>query len=196
MAIDQNTNGGARDDLPGTTILYFHQLSCLIESTNLLIRGLSCYSPDNVRSPVKYFSVKMEQANADFILSAFGNDQVGVLLGGFDERLMHRLDGCQVLIMDRLDGPAAVLNIAYDPAKQAYIGIGIHKHFNVKRLAQILIGQHVQAFNDDDVVRLQFDGLVRETGMSGKIIHGCECGLSGFQNAEMFDERLVVKANG
>jgi hypothetical protein len=53
-------------------------------------------------------------------------------LAWLDEFQTHRLHDREILLVDRLDGPAPLLDIPTGAADEADIGIGIHGYLDVE----------------------------------------------------------------
>ena len=73
-------------------------------------------------------------------MSAFRDDEIGVFFRRLNKSFMHRLNRAQILVMDRLDAPTTFLDIAEYPAEDAYIRISINKDFDIKHIAEVLVG--------------------------------------------------------
>ena len=59
----------------------------------------------------------------------------------------------EILIDDRLDRPAAIGDVALQPADEARVGVGVHEHFDVHQPAQFSVGEDEDAFDDDGAAR-------------------------------------------
>ena len=62
---------------------------------------------------------------------------------------MHRLDGREVLIDDRLHGSPALRDVALQPPDEPRVVVGIDEHLDVHERAQRGVGINKDAFNDD-----------------------------------------------
>jgi hypothetical protein len=87
------------------------------------------------------------------VLSALWDDHVGVALRGLDEGLMHRPDGVVILAPHLIESSAAVLEVASNPSDHPNVRVGVDEHPKAHPLAKRAIGQHQDAFDDDDGTR-------------------------------------------
>ncbi|MNV47089.1 hypothetical protein D3C71_1389440 [compost metagenome] len=73
-------------------------------------------------------------------MATFRDDQIGVFFGWLNKSFVHWFNRAQILVMDRLNAPTAFLDIAEYPAEDAYIRISINKDFDIKHIAEVLVG--------------------------------------------------------
>src|SRR5690625_4269820 len=111
--------------------------------TSMIRAGQSCSSADSPLDPVE------DHIHGHEVVPALGNDDIGVAFGGFDVEFVHRLDRVQVLVLDRLQGPPAVDDIAFDPSQQAHIGVGVDEELDVEQSADPRLGEDEDALDDD-----------------------------------------------
>ena len=82
-----------------------------------------------------------DRIESHLILAPFGDDQIGVALGGLDELLVHRADGGQILIDYRLQRAAACLDVTHQPADESDIGRGVHEQLDIDPPPELRFGQ-------------------------------------------------------
>jgi len=73
--------------------------------------------------------------------TAFGDNHIGVSLGGFDKFQVHRAHGGKILLDDGLGRSAALGDVTSQPADEADIVIGIDKDFQVEKFSQRGFGE-------------------------------------------------------
>ena len=69
-------------------------------------------------------------------MSALGNDYVCGSAVWLNELLMHWFYSRQILRYYRFEASAALMDIARNTTKYAYIGIGVYKYFYIKQAAE------------------------------------------------------------
>ena len=94
------------------------------------------------------------------VVSAIGDDDVGILFGGFDELIVHGFQHVAVLTDEHLQWVPTLGNVASDDTQQALVGLGIYEYLDVHEVAHALVVQCHDALHDDDFARLHMDGLV------------------------------------
>ncbi len=87
-------------------------------------------------------------------MSALRQNDVRVALGRLHELEVHRLDGVQVLIDYRVHRPAALGDVALQPANEPRVGVGVDEHLDVHQFAQRRVGEDEDAFDDDGPARM------------------------------------------
>ena len=108
---------------------------------------------------------------------------------------MHRLNGGQVLVHHAVQRAAALLNIAYNAAQNAHIGIGIHKHFHIHHIAQLLAGKNQDAFHNDDRGRVYRNGLIAAV-VDRVIIYRNLHAFAAAQSLQVLHQQLGIKGSG
>ncbi len=89
------------------------------------------------------------------VLSAAGDDDVGILFVIADVLVKHGLDSRDVLGGDVVDLTTTFIDIALDAAKQTDIRFDVHIELKIHHRAETRIIERMDAFHDDDVVRLK-----------------------------------------
>ena len=128
-----------------------------------------------------------DEVDADFVVAAFWDDDIGEALGRLDEFHVHGADGGHPLLDDGFHGAAAFFDIALQAAHEAEVGVGIHEDFDIHQISQGAVFEDEDAFDQDGGMRLDANhiGLA---AMRGKIVGGEVDRLAGAQLAEMLDE--------
>ena len=101
-----------------------------------------------------------KHVDADLIVSALRQYQIGVSLSGFNELQVHGLQGLLVTVYDLAHVPASLHRIPGDDPYQSVIGVRVHVHQYVQHLAQSGISEDENALHDDDVCRVYGQGLL------------------------------------
>ncbi len=76
-----------------------------------------------------------DHVNCDLVPAALRDDDIRELLRGLDKGLVHRLDGGEVLVDDRIQRAAALLYIALDSPQDADIRVGIDENFDIHEIS-------------------------------------------------------------
>src|SRR5699024_9815670 len=126
------------------------------------------------------------------VVPALGNDDIGVAFGGFDVEFVHRLDRVQVLVLDRLQGPPAVDDIAFDPSQQAHIGVGVDEELDVEQSADPRLGEDEDALDDDHPGGFD-QGRCVAAVVDREVVDGAFDRSAGPQRGEVVDEEIVVE---
>ena len=132
------------------------------------------------------FDAAHQHIQSDQIASAFGNDDMSVLLAGLYERFMHGFDGGQILVHNGVQCAVTLFDIADDAAKNTYVGVGVHENTDIHFIAQLLVSQNQNAFHDDDLCGLDGDKVLAAV-MHSVVVHGALYGVACLQLLEMFD---------
>src|SRR3972149_3245438 len=101
----------------------------------------------------------------------FGEDHIGIALGRLDELEMHGSHAGLILLNHTVDRPAALYQIALQPADEADVGIGVDEDFDVEKPAQVGLREHQNPLDQDHRLGLEVAGLARP-GMDGEIVDG------------------------
>ena len=80
-----------------------------------------------------------QEVNGDAIGTAFGHNQVGVALGGLYKGQVHGPHGLESLTTDAVKLPAALFDIAQQPADEAEVSVGVNEHLHIEIGAQTLV---------------------------------------------------------
>lgn len=100
-----------------------------------------------------------------------GDDEVGLLAGGFYEGGVHGACGGEVLVDNRFLGAASFDDVAFDAACEANVWGGVYEDFEVEEVAELGMGENENAFNEDNGNRIELDRF-RCTCVQGKVIGG------------------------
>jgi hypothetical protein len=104
-------------------------------------------------------------------VSALRDDDVGVALARFDEFEVHRFDRAEILFDDRLNGPAALGDVALQTPDEARVVVCIHEYLDVHQLAEIGIGVDQNPLDNQRTARRDDFGFVLSR-VAGEIIDG------------------------
>ena len=88
------------------------------------------------------------------VVAAVGDDDVGKLLGGLYEFVVHGFEHVAVFGDEHFEGMAALGYVAHDDAQEALVGFGIYVNLQVHLVAQALVVERHNAFDDNHVARL------------------------------------------
>ena len=102
--------------------------------------------------------------DAGLVISAPGDDEVGKLFGRFDELLVHGFEHSLIAVEHLINSTSALHYIAADIANKTHVGVGINENLQVHHVAQLLIVQRHDAFEDNDRLRLYMDGFRQTVG--------------------------------
>ena len=112
------------------------------------------------------------------IAAAFGNDQVGLALRRFHKLLVHGLHRGEVLVDHAVQRAAAALYVPQNAAKDAHIGVRVHKHLDVQLFAQLRHGKQQNALHDHHRGRVNANGAVAAV-VRPVIVHRTLNGMPG-----------------
>ena len=113
-----------------------------------------------------------QQVDGNQVVAAFGNDDVGIALAGFDELFMHRPYRIKILADDIVDFAASFLDIADQTADKAHIGIGINEDLDIEKAADVFIFENEQTFQDQHVA-----GIARFRHIAAGVVDKVICRL-------------------
>lgn len=95
------------------------------------------------------------------ILSAPCNNHVSILLVVADILVKHRLDSCHVLRGDVVNLATTLIDISLNTSEQADVRFNMHVELEIHHGAQAGVIESMDAFHDDDIVRLEiFTGYI------------------------------------
>ena len=141
------------------------------------------------------FDVHREDVNSHLVVATDGNNQVGIAFTGFDELLVHGLKDADVAIHHRLGGTSSFNDVALYDANQAVVWVGIDKHLQIHKLTQGGVAKGENAFDDDDLARLDVNGLLA-TGAGEVGVGGLFDGFPFAQLLHMLAEQGPVEGVG
>ena len=98
------------------------------------------------------------------VFSPLRDDKVSITLGGLDELLMHRLENFQIAVDHHRDSTSAVDSVALDIANETLVGVGVNKNLQVHKVAQLLVDERHDAFDDDDRLWFHVNGFGQSVG--------------------------------
>lgn len=139
------------------------------------------------------FDVHRQDVDGHLVVSAFRYDEVGISLAGFDELLVHGLQNVCVAFHDGFGGTSTFHHVALDDTDEAFVRVGIDKDFQVHHVAQFLVAQGQDAFDDDDVTRLNVDGF-RQARASQVRVGGLFDALALAQHGHVFGQKAPFES--
>ena len=105
------------------------------------------------------------------VVAAVGQDDVGMLLRGFDKLVVHGFEHVAIFLNQHFERVTALGDVALDDAKQALVGTGVDKELEVHLFAQVAIVERHDALDDDHFAWLHVDCFLaaraREVGIGG-----------------------------
>ena len=151
------------------TLLFDGTRACLLPTAGILC--LSCAMRPQILCALfeQCGDLFVQHIQRHAIITALRNDEVGEFFTWFHELLVHRFYCCQILRHDRLQRPAALVDIADDTAYDAHIGIRIDKNLDVAEISELLVLEDQNALDDDDLGRLYQHRLI-DAVMDRKIV--------------------------
>ena len=105
--------------------------------------------------------VELHHGDGAGVIAAVGDDDVGKLLGGLDEFVVHGLEHVAILVDEHLQRMATLGDVALQHTQETLVGPGIDKYLEVHQVAQTLVVEHHDALDDDDLARVDADGLLQ-----------------------------------
>jgi len=136
-----------------------------------------------------------DQIDPHLVLAPLGDDEIGPALRRFHELQVHGPDGAVVLLANRLEAPAAFLDVAADPSKSANVGIGVDIDLDVEQLSDALLDEDEDALQDDDRRRLHLARLLGTTVIL-EIVDRQRDRRATFERLEMRDEQRGLERLG
>ena len=133
-----------------------------------------------------------EQRESDGVHPPFGNDDIGVALGGLDEVTMHGFHRREVLLEHRVHITSALLDITHEATSQAHVIIGINEDLDVHQFAELLVLKDQDTIKDQDLRRLDTYRL-RQAVVVGEGVDGALDALPLLELADMLDHHIRVK---
>jgi hypothetical protein len=100
-----------------------------------------------------------DHLDRDRVVTTARHDHISVPLARLDELEVHRLNRREVLIDDFVERTSAVAGVTFETPNQPNVSIRVDKYFDVAQLPHSLIDKKQNAIDDDDVSRLDADGL-------------------------------------
>jgi Fe(3+) dicitrate transport protein len=88
--------------------------------------------------------------NRHLVVSSSWNNHIRPAFGRFHKLHMHRTNGIEILVAYGNQTSATFLDIAFQTAKHAHIGVGIHKYFDIKLIAQLRFNEYQNTFHDNE----------------------------------------------
>ena len=119
-----------------------------------------------------------------FVLSAFGDDEMGKLLSGSDMSEVHGPDGSVVLRLNGLNIASSAEDVAFDAAHQADIVGRVDVEPKVENVPHGGHGEEQDSLDDDDFMSLDVTN-VGSSGVSGEVVLRAVDRLSSFECAEV-----------
>ena len=129
------------------------------------------------------------------VVAALRDDEVGIALRGFDELLVHGLEDIAIAVENHLRGASPLYRVALDDADESLVGVGIDEYLQVHEVAKLLFPQGHDAFDDDDLARLDVYGL-RQAVTDDVAVGGLLDALALPQGLYLLGEKLPVEGVG
>ena len=85
------------------------------------------------------------------VVATVGNDDVGVLFGGFDKFVVHGFEHIAIFADQHVERMSAFGNVSFDDAKQALIGAGVYEDLKIHQFAERFVVKSHYTFDDDDI---------------------------------------------
>lgn len=101
--------------------------------------------------PERRHDVLLHHAYGACVFAAVGDDDVGVLLRGLYELVVHGLEDVAVLADEHFQRVPAFGDVALDDAQQALVGFRVYEYLEIHLFAQRLVVERHDALYDDDV---------------------------------------------
>ena len=139
--------------------------------------------------------VLADDADALHVLTALRNDDVGILLGGFDELLVHGFQHREIAVEHHVDRTTAFHHVAQDVADESFIGVGVYKNLQVHHVAQLAVHQRHDALDDNHRFGFHVDGLFLAVALY-VAVGGLFDGLPTFQLRNLLVQQLPVESVG
>ena len=133
--------------------------------------------------------------NGLLVVSALWDDEVSIALGRLNELFMHRFEYIKIAIKHHLCCPASLYCIALYDADKALVRVGIDKYLQVHEVAQLLLPERHNTFDDDDLAGLYMHGL-GQTVTDEVTVCGLFDALSLSQGLYLLGEKLPVEGVG
>ena len=133
-----------------------------------------------------------QNIDAALVLASPGNNQVGELLGGLDELLMHGFHIILIMIEHHINRAPTLHDIATDVTNQTNIAVGIDENLQVHHVAQLLIMQRHDAFEDNHGLGFYMNCLRQTVGEYIRI-GGLLDGLAIFQLLDLLRQQFPVE---
>ena len=141
------------------------------------------------------FDVHRQDVDGHLVVSTFRHDEVGISLAGFDELLVHGLQHACVAFHDGFGGSSAFHHVALDDTDESFVGGGIDKDFQIHHVAQLLVAKGEDAFDDDDVARLDVDGF-RQARAGQVRVGGLFDAFALAQHSHVFGQKAPLESVG
>ena len=88
------------------------------------------------------------------VVAALRDDEVGIALCRLDELFVHGLQDVEIAVEHHLSCAASFYCVALDDTYEALVRVGIDEYLQVHEVAQLLLPERHNAFDDDDFARL------------------------------------------
>ena len=138
------------------------------------------------------FDARDDRVQRHLVLATLRDNEVGPALGGFDELLVHRPNGPEVLIDDGPESPSAALDIADEPTDESNIRRRVHEKLDIDSFAKLPVVEDEYPLDDDDLLRLD----MLRIGLSGvrrEVVHWNIDRLALTQLVEVTNEQLGLE---
>lgn len=137
----------------------------------------------------------LKHLHGNLIITAFGDDNIGIFLAGLHKLLMHGLHGIDILVDHGFQTSGPFHDIPLDPADQADIRIRIYKHPDVHHLAKLFVFKDQDSFYDHNLAGNDRDRILTPV-MNLIIIDRTLDRMTCFQFLQVLDHQLGIKGIG
>src|SRR5690606_24064723 len=133
-----------------------------------------------------------QDLEGDVVVATLRDDEVGPPPGGLDELLVHRAHRSVVLLADRGERAAALLEVAPDAAEHPDVGVGVHEDLDVELLADRRRDEGEDPLDQDHRGRHHLAGPGRP-GVAAEVVDRHLDRLAGPEDPEVLGEELALE---
>ena len=105
------------------------------------------------------FDVHLHHVDGFLVVTAIGNDDIGELLGRFDEFIVHGFEHVAVFVDKHVESMSSLGYVAAEDTKEALVRTCVNEYLQVHEVAKILVVESHDAFNDYHFLGFDLDGL-------------------------------------
>lgn len=129
------------------------------------------------------------------VVATLRDNEVGIPLGWLDELFVHGLQDVTISVEHHLCRPASLNCVALNNSDKSFIWVGIYEYLQVHEVAQLLLPQRHNAFDDDDFAGLDVYRL-RQTVADKVAVSGLLDAFPLSQGLYLLGEQLPVESVG
>ena len=126
------------------------------------------------------------------VLTTFRQDEVGVLLGRLNEKVVHRLDASAVLVDDALRAPPALANVALQAPDEALVRRRVYEDAQREAFAQGRLVEDEHTLDDHHGRRVQLY-RVRRAVVLREVVDGLLNALAAQKPVDLLDKQVGVE---